>query len=49
MKEENKMAKSAWRCGLLCFAPCFGVCAVDTASPILDAIGTASGYAGGAA
>jgi hypothetical protein len=43
------MAKSAWKCGLLCFAPCFGVCAFDTASPVLDAIGTASGYANGAA
>ena len=43
------MAKAAWRCALICFAPCLGVCALDTASPVLDAIGTASGYASGAA
>lgn len=43
------MAKKGWQCAIICFSPCFGVCAVDTASPIMDAIGTASGYAGGAA
>ena len=41
------MAKSVWRCTLSCIAPCFGVCALDTASIVMDAIGTASGYASG--
>ncbi|WP_309345207.1 huazacin family RiPP peptide, partial [Bacillus cereus] len=36
-----------WGCALKCAGPCLGVCAIDTASPVMDAIGTASGYAGG--
>ncbi|WP_156779978.1 MULTISPECIES: huazacin family RiPP peptide [unclassified Geobacillus] len=36
-----------WMCALKCAAPCLGVCAIDTTSPIMDAVGTTSGYASG--
>lgn len=39
--------QSSWTCALKCAAPCLGICLVDTASPVMDAIGTSTGYAGG--
>ncbi|HEK9103891.1 TPA: huazacin family RiPP peptide [Bacillus pseudomycoides] len=44
---EPVLRDDYWGCALKCAAPCLGVCAIDTASPIMDAVGTASGYAGG--
>lgn len=41
------MAKSAFKCSLGCFGTCLTVCMIDTAGVVMDAIGTASGYAGG--
>lgn len=35
---------NGWLCAIKCAAPCLVVCLIDTASPLMDAIGTGSWY-----
>jgi hypothetical protein len=40
----EKVEKGVVGCTIMCAAPCLGLCMADTVSPVLDAVGTTSGY-----